>query len=170
MVSNLKQLVEQQFPFCEVHQETVPVRVAAVCPTHTTHAICHECMAQAFYERPLRSVSRDCNDFLITFTNLPNPSRCEPIIAAFNTVDENWRRRHPCRGERECNSFAKHDGTCANPECTNFFCPRCETTNHLAASPCDTQTNAETDTLVAALVGRGHLMQCAINYMAIFFY
>lgn len=22
--------------------------------------------------------------------------------------------------------FAKPDGTCANPECTNFFCPRCE--------------------------------------------
>ncbi|KAM6479301.1 hypothetical protein HDV62DRAFT_368303 [Trichoderma sp. SZMC 28011] len=137
MLSNLKQLVEQQFPFCEVHQETVPVHFAAICPTHKTHAVYHECMAQAFYERPLRSISEHCNDFPVTYTNLPNPSRCEPIVAAFNEVAETWRRRHPCRGERACNLFAKYDGTRANPQCTNFFCDRCGTTNHKANSLCD---------------------------------
>ncbi|KAL6814571.1 hypothetical protein J3E69DRAFT_347539 [Trichoderma sp. SZMC 28015] len=118
-------------------------------------------MAQAFYERPLRSISEHCNDFLVTYTNLPNPSRCEPIVAAFNTVAETWRRRHPCRGEQACNLFAKYDGTCANPQCTNFFCDRCETTNYKADSPCDARVNAETEALFAAMVGRGQFVQCA---------
>ncbi|KAL6804402.1 hypothetical protein J3E68DRAFT_393294 [Trichoderma sp. SZMC 28012] len=131
----------------------------AACRSHGNHFLCHTCLidGRAFYVQPFNAVSEDCDDPLVSFANLP--SRCEPIAAAYNSVAEEWRRHHPCRGPQDCNFFAKENGECADPDCTNFLCPRCGKTDHSATAECNAQPEDDDVQLVAAFLGRDP-MQC----------
>lgn len=54
------------------------------------------------------------------------------------------------------------NGSCVDAECTNFFCSRCGTANHLATTLCVASDEIENINIISMLLERGHLMQCPV--------
>lgn len=119
------------------------MRQQAQCPSHHGHHICHTCVIKnkhMLLVRPSRGFHEDCDDQLWTYRNLP--ADLQIFADRIGTTTVEWREEHPCSGQQTCHFFSMPDGTCANPDCSNFTCPSCGASDHLLPVPCSLSLDA----------------------------
>ncbi|KAI1504565.1 hypothetical protein F5X99DRAFT_405920 [Biscogniauxia marginata] len=135
-LENVRCILDRQFPVCLVHLDRFPARKEARCPSLCGHHVCHDCIrvSKVFRQKPFETVHPDCGDDLWTYENLPGDL---PALAdRIRRTPIQWRQQHPCHGQNKCEFFYTSDGTCVDPDCTNYFCFTCNTHNHLAGALC----------------------------------